>query len=321
MTATYPSSVRTFTTHVNTTEVIDAGHPNAIQEEVIAIETELGTNPHLTSSFSSSGFSATPSNTAIQTVNARLNNIESGLVADVHPQYMKNSTVTAAGDLVYASGAQAVTKLAIGSQGTILASDGSAPYWSSAAALQGVQGRTGSQGITGTQGALGSQGITGSQGTTGTQGATGTQGTQGSLGAQGLTGSYGAIGTQGIQGSTGVGTQGTQGTQGNYATTYSINTSSSTGLQAVNNDAISVVVMNSASSNTYYINTASSFPIGTTLNFIQAGAGQTTVTGGTGVTVYSTASTASAPKLRVQYSMATAICTASNIWYVSGDIV
>jgi len=294
MTATYPSSVRTFTTHVNTTEVIDAGHPNAIQEEVIAIETELGTNPHLTSSFSSSGFSSTPSNTAIQTVNARLNNIESGLVADVHPQYMKNSTVTAAGDLVYASGAQAVTKLAIGSQGTILASDGSVPYWSSAAALQGVQGRTGSQG---------------------------TLGTQGTLGAQGLTGSYGAIGTQGIQGTTGAGTQGTQGTQGNYATTYSINTSSSTGLQAVNNDAISVVVMNSASSNTYYINTASSFPVGTTLNFIQAGAGQTTITGGAGVTVYSTASTASAPKLRVQYSMATAICTASNIWYVSGDIV
>lgn len=320
MTASYPSAVRTFTTHVNTTEVIDAGHPNAIQEEVIAIEQELGSNPHLTTAFSATGFSSTQSNPAIQTVNARLNNIESGIVADTHPQYMKNSTVTAAGDLVYASGSQSITRLAIGTSGTILASNGSAPYWSSAAALQGIQGRIGTQGAVGTQGTIGTQGLTGSYGAIGVQGTTGTQGslgTQGTIGAQGPTGTQGALGTQGFTGS---GPQGPQGTQGSYATTYSINTSSSTGLQAVNSDTTAVVVMNSASANTYYINTTSSFPIGTTLNFVQLGAGQTTITGGSGVTIYSTASTASSPKLRVQYSMATAICTASNVWVVSGDI-
>ena len=253
MTASYPSAVRTFSTHVNTTEVIDAGHPNAIQEEVIAIEQELGANPHLTTAFSATGFSSTQNNPAIQTVNARLNNIESGLVADIHPQYIKNSTVTSAGDLIYGTGSQAVNRLPIGTQGTVLASSGSAPYWSSAASLQG--------------------------------------------------------------------TQGVQGPAGSFPVNYSINNSTSTSLQSVNSDALAVVVTNSSSANTYYINSSSSFLVGSTLNIVQTGAGQTTITGGSGVTVYSTASTFSAPKLRVQYAMATAICIATNVWVVSGDIV
>jgi len=253
MTAQYPSAVvSSFKKHENTTEVIDAGHPNAIQDEVIAIEQELGANPHLTTSFSASGFSSTPNNPAIQTVNARLNNIEAGLVADIHPQYVKNSTVTTAGDLLYGTGAQTVNRLGIGTQGTVLASNGSAPYWSSASALQGIQG--------------------------------------------------------------------VQGPAGTFPVNYNINTSTATSLQAVNSDALAVVVTNSSSANTYYINSSSSFLVGSTLNIAQIGTGQTTIAGGTGVTVYSTASTFSAPKLRVQYSMATAICIDTNKWIVSGDI-
>jgi hypothetical protein len=83
------------------------------------------------------------------------------------------------------------------------------------AALQGVQGITGSQGTTGSQGV---QGITGSQGTTGSQGVqgiTGSQGTTGSQGVQGITGSQGTTGSQGVQGITGSqGTTGSQGVQG-----------------------------------------------------------------------------------------------------------
>ena len=45
MSASYPSKVKSFPTRVNYTEVIDASHPNTLQEEVVAIETTLGVNP------------------------------------------------------------------------------------------------------------------------------------------------------------------------------------------------------------------------------------------------------------------------------------
>ena len=59
MAATYPSSVKTFTTHVNVTEIIDAGHPNAIQDEVVAIENTLGVSPSLATAASASGWANT----------------------------------------------------------------------------------------------------------------------------------------------------------------------------------------------------------------------------------------------------------------------
>jgi len=62
------------------------------------------------------------------------------------------------------------------------------------------------------------------------------------------------------------------------------------------------------------------FPVGTILNIAQTGAGQTTITQGSGVTIVSTGATASAPKTRVQYSGASAIQTAANTWLVLGDI-
>jgi len=85
-----------------------------------------------------------------------------------------------------------------------------------------------------------------------------------------------------------------------------------------------VVTMSNASANTFSIPTNASvaFPIGTQINVLQIGAGQTTiqaVTSGT-TTVLSTGATAAAPKLRAQYSMATCIKSATDTWYVVGDI-
>ena len=56
------------------------------------------------------------------------------------------------------------------------------------------------------------------------------------------------------------------------------------------------------------------------LNIIQKGAGQVTFAAGSGVTIRSTGATAAAPKLRAQYSSATAIYEGSDVWYVIGDI-
>jgi hypothetical protein len=88
--ASYPGSVATFTTHVNVTEVIDAGHPNAIQSEVVAIESALGTSPSLATAASASGWSNTA--TDYTTVTARLANIEKGIVSDTHTQYLRKAS-------------------------------------------------------------------------------------------------------------------------------------------------------------------------------------------------------------------------------------
>jgi hypothetical protein len=67
-------------------------------------------------------------------------------------------------------------------------------------------------------------------------------------------------------------------------------------------------------------NSSVAYPIGAQLNVARLGAGQVTFAQGAGVTIISTGTTASAPKLRVQYSTATAIQTATDTWLVVGDI-
>jgi hypothetical protein len=97
-------------------------------------------------------------------------------------------------------------------------------------------------------------------------------------------------------------------------------TASYTAVLADGNNTL--VTINNASANTFTIppNSSVAFPVGTILNIAQTGAGQTTITQGSGVTITSTGATASAPKTRVQYSGCTAIQTSANNWLVLGDI-
>ena len=90
------------------------------------------------------------------------------------------------------------------------------------------------------------------------------------------------------------------------------------------NDNGQIVTMNNASANTLSIPTNASvaYPVGTQINVLQIGAGQTTiqaVTSGT-TTILSTGATATAPKIRARYGMATCIKAATDTWYVVGDI-
>jgi hypothetical protein len=93
---------------------------------------------------------------------------------------------------------------------------------------------------------------------------------------------------------------------------------------AVLTDNGKVVTMNNGSGNTFRLPTNASvaFPIGTQINVLQIGAGQTTinaVTSGT-TTIQSTGATAAEPKLRVRYSAATCVKAGTDLWYVFGDI-
>jgi hypothetical protein len=85
-----------------------------------------------------------------------------------------------------------------------------------------------------------------------------------------------------------------------------------------------LVTASNAAAQTYSIPTNASvaYPIGTQINIIQIGAGQVTinaVTSGT-TTISSTGATATAPKLRAQFSSATCIKASTDLWYVVGDI-
>jgi hypothetical protein len=62
------------------------------------------------------------------------------------------------------------------------------------------------------------------------------------------------------------------------------------------------------------------YPVGSQINFVQLGTGQVTIQGGSGVTIVSTGTIAATPKLRAQYSSATAICISQDNWLVVGDI-
>lgn len=102
---------------------------------------------------------------------------------------------------------------------------------------------------------------------------------------------------------------------------FDAETASYTGVLANNGQ---VVTMSNASANTFSIPTNASvaYPIGTQINILQVGAGQTTiqaVTSGT-TSILSTAATAAAPKIRARYGMATCIKAETDTWYVVGDI-
>lgn len=106
--------------------------------------------------------------------------------------------------------------------------------------------------------------------------------------------------------------------------TLTLNAQTGTTYTFVLTDKDKLVTASNASAQTYSIPTNASvaYPIGTQINIIQIGAGQVTinaVTSGT-TTVSSTGATATAPKLRVQYSSATLIKANTDLWYVVGDI-
>jgi hypothetical protein len=102
MTATYPASIASYSTKENVVDVIDASHPNLLQDEVIAIESILGITPNISTTPSAGGTFNAASNPFL-TVSARLANIETGVVSDTHIQYIKKAGDT--GNIISAGAA------------------------------------------------------------------------------------------------------------------------------------------------------------------------------------------------------------------------
>jgi hypothetical protein len=128
-------------------------------------------------------------------------------------------------------------------------------------------------------------------------------------GPQGLTGSQGTNGANGAQG-----IQGTTGTT--VSSTFNAQTTAYT---LVVGDVNKWVTMNAATSQAITI-PQNVFSAGNVIYVQRIGAGAVPITQGAGTTVTSNGATSSAPNIRAQYSSATILCTASNVFTVVGDI-
>lgn len=101
-----------------------------------------------------------------------------------------------------------------------------------------------------------------------------------------------------------------------------VNAQTGTTYTTVLGDAAKMITLSNASSITVTLppNSSVAYSAGSKIDFIQKGAGQVTFAQGAGVTIRSVGATATAPKLRVQYSAATAWYEGSDVWYIVGDI-
>ena len=101
---------------------------------------------------------------------------------------------------------------------------------------------------------------------------------------------------------------------------YGFNTSTGSSYTLVLSDAGKVLPVNNSSANTITVplNSSVAFPTGTAVTFVQTGAGQTSVTGASGVAVNSEGSRL---KLKGQYAAATLLKTDTDTWVAFGNLV
>ena len=136
--------------------------------------------------------------------------------------------------------------------------------------------------------------------------------TAGATGPTGATGATGPTGATGATGSTGSAGGGISGFNAQTGTTYTL----------VVGDVNKLVTASNASAITITV-PPSVFSANDVINTQQIGAGQVTFAQGSGVTITSNGATSTAPKLRVQYSACSIICTvggATPSFTVIGDL-
>lgn len=137
--------------------------------------------------------------------------------------------------------------------------------------------------------------------------------------AVGITPNPNVVGPTGPTGPTGsTGPAGATGASGTNLAGF--NTQTGTTYTLVIGDKDKLVTLNNAAAITLTV-PPSVFSANDIVNIAQFGAGQVTLAQGSGVTINSTGATTTAPKLRMNKSSASIICTASNTFLVVGDIV
>jgi hypothetical protein len=117
----------------------------------------------------------------------------------------------------------------------------------------------------------------------------------------------------------GNGTNGTNGINGDWSTAQTINAQTGTSYTLAASNAGNLVTLNNSSSITLTVpqDSAATIAIGTYVDLMQLGAGQVTVSAGTGATLYVSGITA---KSRTQYSRFGVQKISANTWVVFGDL-
>jgi hypothetical protein len=167
-------------------------------------------------------------------------------------------------------------------------------------------------------GDTGANGTSGTTGTSGTSGANGANGTSGTTGTSGTSGANGANGTSGTTGTSGVnGTSGTSGAGGGGSSYFVVTGYAGNSLTLALDHAGDYIRTTSATPVTITVPPQSSvvWVDNTEIMFEQAGAGQITLTTGTGVTINSSESL----KTEKQYSVVAIKRTSSNVWTFFGE--
>jgi len=112
----------------------------------------------------------------------------------------------------------------------------------------------------------------------------------------------------------------TTGLKWSTASTISINSQAGPTYTLVSTDNNKVVLMTNSASQTVTV-PSGVFSAGNVISVVQTGTGQVTLAPGSGVTITSNAITTSSPKIRLQYSAASVICTAPNTFSIVGDLL
>jgi hypothetical protein len=183
-------------------------------------------------------------------------------------------------------------------------------------------GPTGPTGPTGATGPTGPTGVTGSTGSTGPTGPTGADSTvAGPTGATGVTGPTGPTGADGFLGGTGAtgatGATGSTGSQGDP--TLNVITAKTGAYTLASGDESDLIELNGTFTVSIPTDATFNFAIGTQINLLNISTGVITIAAVTPGTT--TVNGTPGLKLRAQWSSATCIKRAANIWVVVGDLI
>lgn len=136
MTASYPTTVKSFTTKVDFTDTVLAAHVNGLQEEVVAVQAELGTDVAVGSGWVGVFDLVT---TSWDTLKDRINNIEYGIKDAIDATLpvggSSGQVLTKTSSSDYAVSWQTIDALPSqsGNGGKYLTTDGSTATWANIA--------------------------------------------------------------------------------------------------------------------------------------------------------------------------------------------
>lgn len=122
MTASYPTSLKVYTAKADG-ETIYGAHMNAVQEEIVAIETVLGTSPQGASGTVKARIAAVESGKAATSHNHSHNSLTGLTTGDPHTQYLTKAIATTKGDILAATGSAVLARLGVGTDGQVLTAD------------------------------------------------------------------------------------------------------------------------------------------------------------------------------------------------------